>query len=63
MADDPTTEPPEGYWEDMQKWVMDQFKAGKTPPTAPPPDPKTDPKTDPPTDPPKKRKSWFSDGS
>lgn len=60
MADDPA--PPEGFWEDFQTYVMEQFKAGKTPPTAPPPDPKTDPpKTDPPADPPKKtRKSWFN---
>ena len=62
MADDPT--PPEGFWEDFQNYVMEQFKAGKTvdPPTAPAPDPKADPPADPPK-PPKQRKSWFNNES
>jgi hypothetical protein len=61
-------EPPEGFWDDLQAYVLKQFEKGKEPPTQPPPDPKTDPPSasEPPTDSPKepkKRKSWFSDES
>lgn len=64
MADEPNKPPeaPEGFWEDFQAYVMKQFAAGNTPPSAPAPDPKSDPTPDP-TPTPKKRKSWFSDES
>ena len=57
MPDNQTPEPPDGFWEDFQKWAMSQFASKQAGNEAPAPEPKDpEPVKD---EKPKQRKSWF----